>query len=1419
MAENTNNRLTGMLLSKSRRAQYLKVFAVLAACVVVAVAIVLHQNGVAMTHKEQVLTCPVTGAVAHTHDESCYDKDGNLVCTLPERELHTHTDACYTETRELTCGLEESDGHKHTEACYDANTGELICGLEESEGHHHTDACYTVTRELTCGLEEITETHVHGPGCFTTVEVEDTADNADADKNSEVVTSQSQPMPAQQFDEDILDDKGNLWVHVSVKAPEGAFPEGTTMRVAPLDAESVRTKVEDALKKNDALVSGAKQMKAVDITFFNKEGKEIEPAVDVEVKLTSDTVRSIKDPVLVHVDKDEAKEAEVLKKVDVVNKNEEDKTEETKDTLKFESNAFSPYVIVEPKVISAKVITASGDTYNITVSYGEEAKIPSDATLSVKEITEGKEGYEELANQTVEAVNTDADSVETLRMFDITILGADGNVLEPLAPVEVKIELEGNQITEDSELKVVHFANNGTKVIDPATETKDDTTDTLTFTTDSFSVYSVLSWKEKLTGIREDGEYAIVSAGNNGNDFTGYAMRAKAAEKKNNNKYEEYDGKLAAEQVTITNNEGKRTITTSGDNSLMTWTFEKVPYTSNQYYISAGNNSYLNISDDGKLSVSNRKQALTLSQDNNRTIKIKYNTKCIKYSSDIGNNIKGFETDNTGANLILVEVEEKLPDHTGGPTEVPTVSDDNITIHMFDYPGTGTGANPHSELDQYLKEDPWNSSNTRLPTQDLASTVLQPNGYPTFDSPSGGQSDGALIFDPATTSVSGYYRGSASNLFLQSVYNQPGHYFEYDSANNFAYFDQKEQRFRVYKQLGSWNMEDNAPYNNNGEFYPFFDLDMTRSKIREGNKRVYGLKDSAGNKVDQADACYFGMSMEFSFLMPEAGKIDDQPMKYEFSGDDDVWVYIDDVLILDIGGRHESSEGSIDFSTGIVKVKAVADTTIFQRFKDARKLPDGKDWPANDDSTILDKYFIKVNGNYATLKPSFMPHEFKMFYLEHYATASNLKVRFNMAPIPSGNVVIQKKLDDNTQEAYANKEFTFQLDESSDNGQTWTPVQVDGQDTFTLKAGDAQKIIDGIDLVNKIYRIKELNIDGRDYSSVQVDHGTLVHAQDGSYIWRPTEDHQKINVTFKNISSDQNTNNLLITKKIADDKQTEDKFKFKIQLENKNGELVPYKGGTYYITKDNTYYKVNNGALQPSQKDQAKLTADSEGITEAIPQDFTIVVEGLIAGTDFKVEEVGLNSNDWKEPNKAVENAENGDIEGTDGKIKYGVDAQVIVTNRQNIVETEVSLKKVNDNNTLLGEATFKLLDANRGSLKENISPGSTVASNPLSLGKLQPGTYYLVEVTAPNGYTILVKEVQFKVNEDGSVELVGNYGQQVTKDGSVTNGFVITIKNTPGTELPKTGGIGTTAIYATGAALVGIAAYGLVSKKLRNDL
>ncbi len=123
-------------------------------------------------------------------------------------------------------------------------------------------------------------------------------------------------------------------VEVSVEAPKNAFPEGTTMKVVKADDDDVLAAI------NDTLEGEAKTVKAVDITFRNADGKEIQPTDPIQVTLKSKAVAEAESPVVVHVDKNKKGEY-------VGEKVEEVKTDTDKKEVSFEAEHFSVYAIVD----------------------------------------------------------------------------------------------------------------------------------------------------------------------------------------------------------------------------------------------------------------------------------------------------------------------------------------------------------------------------------------------------------------------------------------------------------------------------------------------------------------------------------------------------------------------------------------------------------------------------------------------------------------------------------------------------------------------------------------------------------------------------------------------------------------------------------------------------------------------------------------------------------------------------------------------------------------------------------------------------------------------------------------------------------------------------------------------------------------
>ncbi|MDM8247275.1 InlB B-repeat-containing protein [Lacrimispora saccharolytica] len=185
--------------------------------------------------------------------------------------------------------------------------------------------------------------------------------------DSEIVTDETSEdvensvFPAQDFSGEAND------VAVTVNAPEGAFPEGTTMNVTEADEESVQAAA-------DVANASTSDVKAVEITFTSA-GEEIEPAAAVKVTLKSNLIADVEEPIVVHVD--DEKKAEVVTNV---TKEEE--------AVSFEADAFSDYALIVPQVNSNENVDTYADEPTestnriLSISYVFEDNTPAAQTWS-----------------------------------------------------------------------------------------------------------------------------------------------------------------------------------------------------------------------------------------------------------------------------------------------------------------------------------------------------------------------------------------------------------------------------------------------------------------------------------------------------------------------------------------------------------------------------------------------------------------------------------------------------------------------------------------------------------------------------------------------------------------------------------------------------------------------------------------------------------------------------------------------------------------------------------------------------------------------------------------------------------------------------------------------------------------------------
>ena len=229
------------------------------------------------------------------------------------------------------------------------------------------------------------------------------------------------------------------------------------------------------------------------------------------------------------------------------------------------------------------------------------------------------------------------------------------------------------------------------------------------------------------------------------------------------------------------------------------------------------------------------------------------------------------------------------------------------------------------------------------------------------------------------------------------------------------------------------------PYNKLSDSYavknPYNLYDATLKELPDRDPRKWEKLRLVEGQTDY----HFAMEIEASFTQTLNG-LDawGHDIIYEFTGDDDFWLYVDGELIIDLGGVHSALGGSVNYSTGEVNVNGTW-TTIRDLFISNRR--------SRGESEDVSSIFVqKLDENNNPVKDShghdvytfkeFTDHTMRIFYMERGAGASNLHMRFNLASVKPGTVLLSKEIKgvDSTESYMSEYPFQIFYKESDDPG-------------------------------------------------------------------------------------------------------------------------------------------------------------------------------------------------------------------------------------------------------------------------------------------------------------------------------------------------------------------------------------------------
>ena len=1040
-------------------------------------------------------------------------------------------------------------------------------------------------------------------------------------------------------------------------------------------------------------------------------------------------------------DKEEAAEEEEKdtsedKKNEPDEKTDNEKDETSEDVVKKEKESTEEAV---------KKITYEDDSVVITVSAEEEGVIPEGAELSVTpiektEITEDmseeeKAEAEKINEQysfTEEKLNEESEAneevMEGFLAYDICFL-VDGEEVEPSGDVQVVMDFKEAAIpegvSEDAEVSVKHLKED--ESAEDKVVVEDMTEKAAVEATEAAAVKKVELTTDSFS------TFSVIWT------TMGYTITVHYV----NENYQEITGEnVRTEEIEVKDTE---------DIVFSDYSYSILGY------------RYSNTATIGK-----QRNAISI-----------YSAKCsdsgmLQYKASYSDSWRNWNS-SYGYHVYLIY---EVSDSNSATIETINNSEENITVDLFNYT---TGESEKS----WYSGGSWNSGINKNHTLKFAnntdnvpdygknlwnkwtrdssvrSGIVDDNLVDGFPKLSGGGESLSYLFNSDPSESKTVYSG-VNYLFTKDADG----YFSFDSDENYAGFDTISKEFTVFSEGLK-------------VFYPFDDYNSVKNKSLE---EFHG--GSVGLGADDADH-YFGMTMSATFFQPKDGKINGNDMVFEFSGDDDVWVFIDNKLILDLGGIHDRASGSINFRTGEVTING-----------------------QKTDESMFDILGVSDFDNYSQ-------HTIKFFYLERGNNASNCELKFNLPTIPEDSVMVTKEVTGNneTELDYAQDiDFQFNITKNS-NPLVKTTYEIrdenntqigegitDEEGNFTLKDGQSA-IFEGFKATDQ-YEIKEIGASLDEGYEVKIDNTSVeIKDEEGSTV----ENLQSASTGTREVGNNpsavfkneiENTATLYIEKKLESgitDSRKQFTQRIRIGGNLYNGSYTVYDANG----KVDTYTAING---------QIALYADQKAEITGLPYGITFEVEEVLDGAYLPTYIIGGGAYDILLPkvdengNQILDEDGNPLSDISSASAKMSGDVTVTVTNHKIAIDSGTTSLTVTKNweegteNVRPDAINVTLyLDNNNNKKKDEGDTIANISGVPATAqltktnwthtwSNLPADTNFVVEETAVNSGELNDFNAEYSLTSEFSFKELGRLTSCKNKEYDLGQNNMLLIKLTSGT-------------------------------------